>query len=1032
MPGREECPIVTTDVVFLFDGSNSLKKRDLENNKRFMLQMMEAADRSTMNFAVVQFSTLQKIEMDFKQFTDPKTDLKKTIKQINLMESVTMTGTAIKFVTDKVFTKEAGAREDATRLLIVITDGLRSKGDHDLGKAIESAKEKGIIRCAIGVGDMFKTDPKAAEELEMIASSPDYLIKVKSYDDLHNIFEGMKAKIYNIEGTQSSSNQSAFEQEMSQSGFSALATGDAIALGSVGSFDWSGGVMEMKGNKWTFLNVSKSHTDMKNSYLGYSLESAFQLNRTSYIVGAPRYRHKGKVVIFQMDANGSQWETRQHILGEQIGSYFGSELCTVDLTGDGETDLLLIGAPLYQGHRIGGIVTVCTLSPEGNYSCPTSLQGEQGNGLGRFGSTIAALRDLNGDGLADVAIGAPLEDGHQGSIYIYHGTEGGIATHYSQRVPGISVSPGLSYFGRSVSGTMDISQDGLTDLAVGALGKVVILRSRPVIDVTASVTHSPGEIALWNFVCPGRSVDLQTAVSNLSICFNVSLATSTNKGDLRANLTYNVKLDSKRLMPRVQTEDLARVFTGHQTVTNDTYCFQHPLLLTACIEDYLSPIEIHINFSFTPLPVEGTKELQPILNEQCTRMLTELLPVEKNCGVDDKCIDNLNMVFHLTGRKRILVGNSSLLEVTITLRNLGEDSYRTRLTLHHPTGLQFRKLTNLQTTQVDCSSEHNTTGNLTRKFSCNISHPIFRSESMAMFTVNFEILDRASWGSKAVIKAMATSDNEESVAGHNVHMETIPVQYGVKIIVSRVSCTRYISFWERLKEQRDVKHTYKVENLGTRDTPVNVTFELHQGVSGVVWWDVKMPIPIHPVKGWDCVEEAVSGPGEGRRSGEHPEGKTSTRWTRISCNTPILERNTSVEFNLVGIAHSFGETVTTEVKLGMESLAHISLDQETFVDIYSPTSHWAQARTEIEFREYYNSLPLVIGGSVGGFLLLILIIIAFYKCGFFNRNFRDKLCDSGEELSSPISTAAVEGPMPDSQEIPESSDSLKLTDEPTS
>ncbi|XP_078392380.1 integrin alpha-M-like [Cetorhinus maximus] len=116
----------------------------------------------------------------------------------------------------------------------------------------------------------------------------------------------------------------------------------------------------------------------------------------------------------------------------------------------------------------------------------------------------------------------------------------------------------------------------------------------------------------------------------------------------------------------------------------------------------------------------------------------------------------------------------------------------------------------------------------------------------------------------------------------------------------------------------------------------------------------------------------------------------------------------------------------------MESRAQISLDQKTFVDIYSPTSHRAQARTEIEFREYYNSLPLVIGSSVGGFLLLILIIIAFYKCGFFKRSFRDKLCDGGEELSSPITTAAVEGNVPDSQQTPASSDALKPTDKPAS
>lgn len=43
------------------------------------------------------------------------------------------------------------------------------------------------------------------------------------------------------------------------------------------------------------------------------------------------------------------------------------------------------------------------------------------------------LPDLNNDGLSDLAVGAPLENDGQGSIYIFHG-EGGrtISSAYSQ------------------------------------------------------------------------------------------------------------------------------------------------------------------------------------------------------------------------------------------------------------------------------------------------------------------------------------------------------------------------------------------------------------------------------------------------------------------------------------------------------------------------------------------------------------------------------------------------------------------------
>lgn len=50
----------------------------------------------------------------------------------------------------------------------------------------------------------------------------------------------------------------------------------------------------------------------------------------------------------------------------------------------------------------------------------------------RFGFAMAALPDLNHDGFTDVAVGAPLEDGHKGALYLYHGTQTGIRSHPTQ------------------------------------------------------------------------------------------------------------------------------------------------------------------------------------------------------------------------------------------------------------------------------------------------------------------------------------------------------------------------------------------------------------------------------------------------------------------------------------------------------------------------------------------------------------------------------------------------------------------------
>lgn len=53
--------------------------------------------------------------------------------------------------------------------------------------------------------------------------------------------------------------------------------------------------------------------------------------------------------------------------------------------------------------------------------------------MGRFGTSISSLTDLNGDGLRDIAVGAPLEDDNRGVVYIYLGDgQKGIRSTFSQ------------------------------------------------------------------------------------------------------------------------------------------------------------------------------------------------------------------------------------------------------------------------------------------------------------------------------------------------------------------------------------------------------------------------------------------------------------------------------------------------------------------------------------------------------------------------------------------------------------------------
>ena len=97
-------------------------------------------------------------------------------------------------------------------------------------------------------------------------------------------------------------------------------------------------------------------------------------------------------------------------------SSFGYSLASVDLNGDGFSDLI-VGAPFYEGL---GAVYIYMNSPTKGINAESQtfkLVGTESEG--RFGFSVAHAGDLNNDGFEDLVIGAPYAG--QGRIHVYLG-----------------------------------------------------------------------------------------------------------------------------------------------------------------------------------------------------------------------------------------------------------------------------------------------------------------------------------------------------------------------------------------------------------------------------------------------------------------------------------------------------------------------------------------------------------------------------------------------------------------------------------
>jgi hypothetical protein len=129
-----------------------------------------------------------------------------------------------------------------------------------------------------------------------------------------------------------------------------------------------------------------------------------------------------------------------------------------DFNGDGYADLV-VGARLQLNPEVReGNVFVYFGSPTGPRAEPDlTLDNPADRADGFFGEAVASAGDVNGDGYADLVVGAS----NQERVYLYLGSVGGLR-------PEPDFTLGVSGFVGAVAGAGDVNGDGYADLVVGA------------------------------------------------------------------------------------------------------------------------------------------------------------------------------------------------------------------------------------------------------------------------------------------------------------------------------------------------------------------------------------------------------------------------------------------------------------------------------------------------------------------------------------------------------------------------------------
>ncbi|XP_070068195.1 integrin alpha-PS3-like, partial [Drosophila takahashii] len=541
---------------------------------------------------------------------------------------------------------------------------------------------------------------------------------------------------------------------MGEMGLSAHVADDNsdFLIGAPGIYNWKGAVNLYRNN---VDEIIRKKTLNENSYLGYAVSSGyFDSNNLStlYYVATAPRDSFNSSIAYIFDDHESL-NQKQNLSGQQFGEYFGYSVLAEDLNGDGLTDVI-ISAPLYDVGNSCDNGVIYVFINKGSFKFDRTTVTSPAEGRARFGTTLSRLGDINNDGYNDVAVGAPFAG--NGSVFIYLGSENGLRNKPSQRLdaPSQSLSEdGEHMFGHGMSRGSDIDGNGFNDFAIGAPNAEVVYLYRSYPIVKVHAA----------FNSESRHIKPDQEEVQITACYRFSHLTKVK--DLHEQeLDIRITMDKRAKFTENQSNE--RIFKAKASLDEQCRTFE----IQVVRKSIFTPIELEMHYELAkkvPQTGEFCKTCV-VVDPTDPNFCTERLIFTTGCA-SDVCAVDLQLESRDFGSTYIL-GSTDTLRLNYEITNSGENAHLPRFKVTSSSHLPFSQIPGnckVDESIMICDLNH--------------GHPLAKDDS-DFVTVTFDVSPLS--GQSLIIEASVFSEGNEMNSADNKQTDMIQIREFTDIDVS--------------------------------------------------------------------------------------------------------------------------------------------------------------------------------------------------------------------------------------------------------